>query len=96
MGPVSWLAVTSMAVTTPEGGPSLPNLPQATREVLGLLIALGAIPRIVFGAVLVVIEGVTFLLVRERIARALLVAAMLMDLVPLGIFALHLARAARY
>ena len=61
-----------------------------------LLIALGAIPRMVFGPVLVVIEGVTFLLVRERIARALLAAAMLMDLVPLGIFALHLARAARY
>ena len=96
MGPVSWLAVTSMAVTTPEGGPSLPNLPQATKELLGLLIAFGAIPRMVFGPVLLVIEGVTFLLVREGIARALLATAMLMDLVPLGIFALHLARAARY
>jgi hypothetical protein len=96
MGPVSWLTVTIMAVTTPAGGPSLPNLPQATRELLGLLIAFGAIPRMVFGPVLLVIEGVTFLLVREGIARALLVAAMLMDLVPLGIFALHLARAARY
>ena len=96
MGPVSWLAVTIMAVTTPTGGPSLPNLPQAMREMLGLLIAFGAIPRMVFGPVLLVIEGVTFLLVREGIARALLAAAMLMDLVPLGIFALHLARAARY
>jgi hypothetical protein len=43
-----------------------------------------------------VIEGVTFLLVRKGIARALLAAAMLMDLVPLGIFALHLARADQY
>ena len=96
MGPVSWLAMTALAVTTPEGGPSLPNWPQEARELLGLLIALGAIPRIVLGPVLVVIEGVSFLLVRGRIARALLAAAMLMDLVPLGIFALHLARAARY
>src|SRR6195256_1985155 len=47
MGPVSWLAVTIMAVTTPAGGPSLPNSPQATREMLGLLIAFGAIPRMV-------------------------------------------------
>jgi hypothetical protein len=30
IGPVSWLAMTAMAVTTPEGGPSLANLPQAT------------------------------------------------------------------
>jgi hypothetical protein len=83
-------------VTTPEGGPSsLPNWPQAARELLGLLITFGAIPRMVFGPVLVVIEGVTFLLVRGRIARTLLAAAMLMDLLPLGIFALHLARAAR-
>jgi hypothetical protein len=29
-------------------------------------------------------------------SRALLAAAMLMDLVPLGLFALHLARATRY
>jgi hypothetical protein len=95
-GPVSWLAMTALAVTTPEGGPSsLPDWPEAAKELLGLFIAFGAIPRIVFGPVLVVIEGVTFLLVRGRIARALLAAAMLMDLVPLGIFALHLARAVR-
>ena len=96
MGPVSWLAMTALAVTTPPGGPSLLNSPQAVRELLGLLIAFGAIPRMVFGPVLLVIEGVTFFLVREGIARALLAAAMLMDIVPLGIFALHLARAARY
>ena len=97
MGPVSWLAMTALALTTPEGGPSrFPDWPQAARELLGLLIAFGVIPRMVFGPVLLVIEGVTLLLVRGRIARALLAAAMLMDLVPLGIFALHLARAARY
>ena len=96
MGPVSWLAMTALAVTTPPGGPSLLNLPQAVRELLGLLIAFGAIPRIVFGPVLLVIEGVTFLLVRGGIARALLAAAMLMDLVPLSMYALHMARAVRY
>jgi len=57
---------------------------------------LGAIPRMVFGPVLLAIEGATFLLVRERVARALLAAAMLMDVVPLSMFALHLARAIRY
>ena len=96
MGPVSWLAMIAMAVTTPAGGPSLPNVPQAAKELLGLLIAFGAIPRIVVGPVLVVIEGVTFFLVRERIARTLLAAAMLMDLIPIGIYALHFARATRY
>src|ERR1017187_7326483 len=96
MGPVSWLAMIAMAVTNPAGVPSLPNVPQAAKELLGLLIAFGAIPRIVVGPVLVVIEGVTFFLVRERIARTLLPAAMLMDLIPIGIYALHLARATRY
>jgi hypothetical protein len=91
MGPASWLAMTALAATTPPGGPSLLNTPEAVRELLGLLIAFGAIPRIVFGPVLLVIEGVTFLLVRGRIARALLAAAMLMDLVPLSMFALHMA-----
>ena len=91
MGPVSWLAMTALAVTTPPGGPSVLSSPQAVRELLGLLIAFGAIPRIVFGPVPLVIEGVTFLLVREGIARALLAAAMLMDLVPLSIYALHFA-----
>jgi hypothetical protein len=96
MGPVSWLAMVAMAVTTPPGGPSsLPNLPQLAKELFGLFIAFGAIPRIVFGPVLIVIEAVTLFLVRGRVARALLATTMLMDLVPLGIFALHMARAAR-
>jgi hypothetical protein len=62
MGPVSWLAMTAMAVTTPEGGPSLANLPQAAQQLLGLFNAFGAIPRMVLGPVLLVIEGATFLL----------------------------------
>jgi hypothetical protein len=91
LGPASWLAVKSLA-----GGASPPSPPQAIGQMLGLFIAFIAIPRMVFGPVLLVIEGVTFFLVRERIARALLAAAMLMDLVPLGIYALHMAGAARY
>jgi hypothetical protein len=73
------------------GGTRVPDQPQAAGELLGLLIAFGAIPRIVAGPVLLVIEGVTFLIVRARVARVLLAAAMLMDLVPLAMFALHLA-----
>jgi hypothetical protein len=87
IGPASWLAVVDMA-----GGTRVPDQPQAAGELLGLLIAFGAIPRIVAGPVLLVIEGVTFLIVRARVARVLLAAAMLMDLVPLAMFALHLAR----
>ena len=64
--------------------------------LLGLFIAFGAIPRMVLGPVLLVIEGATFLLIRERVKRALLVVAMLMDLIPLSLFALHMARATRY
>jgi hypothetical protein len=87
---VSWLAMVSLA-----GGPGLPNRPQAVSQLFGLLIAFVAIPRMVFGPVLLVIEGVTFLLVRGRVMRSLLAAAMLMDLVPLGLFALHIVRATR-
>ena len=42
------------------------------------------------------IEGVAFFLLRGRMTRVLLAAAMAMDLVPLGLFALHMARAVRY
>ena len=73
MGPVSWLAMTIMAVTTPPGGPSLQNVPQAAAQLFGLFLAFGAIPRMVLGPVLVVIEGVTLLLFRGGVARALLV-----------------------
>jgi hypothetical protein len=91
IGPASWLAVTHVA-----GGASPSNPSQAWSEPLGLLITFGAIPRIVFGPVLLLIEGAVFLLARERVTRALLAAAMLTDLVPLSMFALHLTRAIRY
>jgi hypothetical protein len=91
MGPASWLAVTHMAA-----GSIPPNLPEPVGALFGLFIAFVAIPRMVFGPVLLVIEAAAFLLVRERITRALLVVAMLMDLVPLGLFALHMMRATRY
>ena len=88
LGPVSWLAVRAMAA-----GPDPQSRPHIFNGVLGLLIAFGAIPRIVLGPVVLVIEAITFLLIRVRLARALLAAAMLLDLVPLGIFALHVAAA---
>jgi len=91
MGPASWLAVTHMA-----GGASVPNLPEAVSQFLGLFIAFVAIPRMVLGPVVVVIEAVTIFLVHGRVTRALLAVAMLMDLIPLGMFALHMLRATRY
>jgi hypothetical protein len=91
MGPASWLSVTQLA-----DGSSLMNLPQAIQALVVQFIAFVAFPRMVLGPVLLVIEAVTFLLVRGRVARALLAVAMLMDLVPLGIFALHFLRATRY
>jgi hypothetical protein len=39
-------------------------------QLLVLFIAFGAIPRMVFGPVLLVIEGATFFLVRGRALRA--------------------------
>jgi len=86
LGPLSWLAVVYLASTP------LPNLPEAANELLGMFIPFVAMPRIVAGPVLLVIEGLAFLLVRSRLTRALLAAAMLMDLVPLAMFALHLVR----
>jgi hypothetical protein len=91
LGPVSWLAVRHMA-----GGLNPPNVPEAGGALLGLFIAFVAIPRMVLGPVVVVIEAATFFLVRSRVTRALLAVAMLMDLVPLGMFALHMLRAMRY
>ncbi|MBV9376523.1 MAG: hypothetical protein JO320_15945 [Alphaproteobacteria bacterium] len=96
MGPVSWLAVTIMALTAPPGGPSLQNMPQAAAQLFGLFLAFGAIPRMVLGPVFMVIEGVTFLLLRGGVARALLAGAMLMDVVPVGLYALHFARTVHY
>jgi hypothetical protein len=94
MGPVSWLALTGL-VGGPPGDSRLSNLPELATELLVLYLAFGAIPRMVLGPVFLVIEAVTFFLMRGPIARTLLGVAMLMDLVPLGMFALHMARAIR-
>jgi len=96
MGPVSWLAMTVMAMTTTPGGPSLQSVPQAAAQLFGLFLAFGAIPRMVLGPVLIVIEGVAFLLFSGGVARALLAGAMLMDVVPIGLYALHFARTVHY
>jgi hypothetical protein len=90
LGPPSWLAV--MLLAGAPGASPPPPLP----DVVGPLIAFAAIPRIVAGPVLLVVEGVSMLLARGRATRALLAAAMLLDAVPLSLFALHLARAMRY
>ena len=87
MGPLSWLSVRNLASAGP------PDLPQAGNQLLGMFIALVAMPRMVAGPVLVIIEGLAFLLVRARVTRILLAAAMLMDLVPLGMFAVHMVSA---
>jgi hypothetical protein len=85
-GPLSWLAVLSMAVA----GPGAHGPPQPYQQLLGPVVAFIAIPRIVVGPALLVLEAVSFFLVRGRTARALLVAAMLMDVIPLGLFAVHM------
>jgi hypothetical protein len=90
LGLTSWLAMTSLASGTN------PREPAAIGQMLGLFIAFVAIPRVVFGPVLLVIEGLTFLLVPARAARALLVVAALMDLIPLGLYVLHMARVPHY
>jgi hypothetical protein len=87
LGPLSWLSVVYLA-----SAPPLPNLPEAANQLLGLFIAFVAMPRIVAGPVLLVVEGLAFLLVRARVTRMLLAAAMLMDFVPLGMFALNMVR----
>lgn len=88
LGPVSWLSVIWLATLGHAPGP-----PSASLQVVGALIAFVAIPRIVLGPVLIVVEAATFLLVRAGRTRALLAAAALMDLIPLGLFILHMAGA---
>ena len=72
------------------------SVPQAAAQLFGKFLAFGAIPRMVLGPVLVVIEGVTFFLFRGGVARALLAGAVLMDVVPIGLYALHFARTVHY
>jgi hypothetical protein len=86
LGPASWLTMVYLAA----GTTSAPNHTMSFGPLLGLFVAFGAIPRIVAGPVLVVIEAATFLLVRGRVARTLLAAAMLMDIVPIGIYVLRM------
>ncbi|HLH93068.1 MAG TPA: hypothetical protein VKX28_31985 [Xanthobacteraceae bacterium] len=85
LGPVSWLIMGWLAARTGAADHTMSFGP-----LLGLLVAFAAIPRIVAGPVLVVIEAATLLLIGGRIVRALLVAAMLMDIVPLGMYLLHM------
>jgi len=87
VGPPSWLMIGNWV------SPGVEGLPQPGRELLDWLVVFGAMPRIVVGPVLLVAEGVAFLLLRGRVTRVLLAAAMLMDVVPLGWFALHVAMA---
>jgi hypothetical protein len=86
-GPVSWLVVKLLAGGPPSGPPS------ALLRLLGPLIAFVAIPRIVAGPIVVVTEGLAMFLVRQRSMRILLALAMLMDLVPMGLYALYMVRA---
>jgi hypothetical protein len=86
-GPLSWLTMKLLAAGPPSAG-----YPPFLR-FLGPLIAFGAIPRIVIGPILVVAEALAMFLVRQRNMRFVLAAAMLMDLVPMGVYALHMARA---
>ena len=85
-GPLSWLTVRYLAGGPPSGSPSV------LLRLLGPLIAFGAIPRIVAGPVVVVAEGLAMLLVRQRSMRIVLALAMLMDVVPIVLYALHMAR----
>jgi hypothetical protein len=87
-GPLSWLAAT----WAPDGS-SFPGAASLFGGALGLIIVFGAIPRMVAGPIVLMIEGATFFRARDPRARALLVVAMLMDLVPLGWFAMHMAAA---
>jgi hypothetical protein len=85
IGPISWLTVIHLA-GRPPASPA-----HAIDLLLGPLVAFGAIPRIVAGPILVVIEGATFVLAKERGIRSLLGAAMLMDIVPIGLYVLRFA-----
>lgn len=85
-GPVSWLAVTSSSGAAPVAAGS-------ASAILGLAVVFGALPRIVAGPVVLVVEAAALVLLRARAARAVLAGAMLMDIVPLGHFVLHVSAA---
>jgi hypothetical protein len=87
-GPLSWLAMVALA----HRGPG-PYVPAFGGQSFGWLIAFAAIPRIVVGPILVVAEGLAMILVRQRNMRIVLAATMLMDLIPIGIYASRMASA---
>lgn len=90
VGPASWIAIVSISTTgaspAPVHGPG---------NVFAAMILLGAMPRIILGPIVLVIEATTLALARDRRMRAVLAGAMLMDLVPISAFALHLVAATR-
>lgn len=87
-GPLSWLAMVDLA----HRGPG-PYVPAVGGQLFGWLIAFVAVPRIVVGPVLVVAEGLAMFLVRQRTMRIVLATAMLMDLIPMGIYAARMVSA---
>ena len=86
-GPASWLMVLYFS------DPANSAVSRAAPPILGLLIAFAAIPRMVAGPVLVAVEGGAFYFLTDTTARKLLIAAILMDLVPLTLFGLHMMHA---
>jgi hypothetical protein len=88
-GPVSWILTLSISADPRGGGPS-----QDSDVWLGLLVAFWAIPRIVLGPLIVLVETATCFLARDQSARLLLAAMILMDIIPLGLFLRHLTHQA--
>jgi hypothetical protein len=85
LAPICWVLVAQMSsAPTPDHAPS---------QMLGLVIALVAIPRIVAGPVVVLIEGAACFFLRTSGARLLLAGAAMLDLIPMALFAVHMVRA---
>jgi hypothetical protein len=87
-GPLSWGAMVALSSAAP--GPRPDSL---IKDLIGALIAFGAIPRIVAGPIMVVVEFLALFLLRDAASRKLLAATMLMELVPMGLFVMHMIRA---
>jgi hypothetical protein len=90
-GPASWLATAYLA-----GGPPVAGATGQLGAWLGVAIAFLAIPRIVLGPVVVMLEAAAMALTPNRRTRLVLGAGMLLDIVPWALFILHLVRASRY
>ncbi len=90
-GPLSWLAAIDLF-----GGPDPSTSALAGKPVLGPLIAFIAIPRLVFGPILIVVGGAAFFMMRGRLTRVVLAVAVVMDFIPLALYALHVARLPHY